>query len=62
MAVSVAYGLLIVTFLLLALLPLLLVTGNDLMRFMHRMRTGEEISKRDAESAVKEMKWEEKIE
>jgi len=26
------------------------------------MRTGEEISRRDAEPAVKKMKWEEKIE
>jgi len=62
MAVSVAYGLLIATFLLLALLPLLLMTANNLTRSWHWLWEGEWISHRDAETAVQELKWEEENE
>jgi multidrug efflux pump subunit AcrB len=58
MAVSVAYGLLIATFLLLALLPLLLMTANNISRLAHWLWEGEWISHRAAEPAVQEMKWE----
>lgn len=58
MAISVAYGLLIATFLLLALLPLLLVTSNNIKRTLHWLWEGEWISHRDAEPAVQEQQWE----
>lgn len=58
MAVSVAYGLLIATFLLLALLPLLLMSANNATRLAHWMWEGEWISHRAAEPAVQELQWE----
>lgn len=58
MAVSVAYGLLIATFLLLALLPLLMMTANNLIRGFHWLWEGEWISHEEAETAVVEMNWE----
>jgi len=59
---SVAYGLLVATFLLLALLPLLLITANNLSRLVHWIWEGEWISHRAAEPAVQEMKWEQENE
>jgi Cu/Ag efflux pump CusA len=58
MAVSVAYGLLIATFLLLALLPLLLVTANNIKRLFHWLWEDEWLSPRAAETAVQEINWE----
>ncbi|TYP92021.1 Multidrug efflux pump subunit AcrB [Fodinibius salinus] len=62
MAVSVAYGLLVATFLLLALLPLLLMAANNLTRLCHWIWEDEWITYRAAEPAVKELKWEEENE
>ncbi len=57
MAVSVAYGLIVATFLLLALLPLLLITANDVVRLYHKYWHGNEVSRREIEASIKEQEW-----
>ena len=58
MAISVAYGLIIGTFLLLALLPLFLIISNDLRRIAHWVWEGEWLSREDVEPAIHEIQWE----
>ncbi len=58
MAVSIAYGLLVATFLLLVLLPILLITANNIKRLIHWLWEGEWISQLDAETVIQNKKWE----
>lgn len=62
MAISVAYGLLAATFLLLILLPILLITANNAKRLMHWLWEGEWISQLDAETVIQNKKWEQENE
>ena len=58
MAVSVAYGLLGATFVLLILLPILLITASNLVRGAHWLWEGEWISLESVQPVVKDLKWE----
>lgn len=62
MAVSIAYGLLVATFLLLVLLPILLIAANNTKRFMHWLWEGEWISQLEAETVIQNQKWEQENE
>jgi len=59
MAISVAYGLIAATFLLLVLLPLFLIISNDIRRFAHWLWEGEWLKREEVEPAVLEKVWEE---
>ncbi|MGM0589368.1 MAG: efflux RND transporter permease subunit [Bacteroidota bacterium] len=58
MAVTVAYGLLFTTILILVIMPILLVTVNNIKRALHWVWNGEWISHEAVESAVMERTWE----
>lgn len=58
MAVSVAYGLLGATFILLILLPILLITSSNLIRAIHWIWEGEWISIESVQPVVKDLNWE----
>ena len=58
MAISVAYGLLIATFMLLALLPMFLVIANTLRRTAYWVWEGEWPEREDVEPAIREQNWE----
>ncbi len=59
MAVSVAYGLLFTTFLLLAVLPILITWVNSLKRWTHWIWTGEWVARESVEPAIQNQRWEE---
>jgi len=58
MAVSVAYGLLGATFILLILLPILLITASNFKRAVHWLWEGEWISIESVQPVVKDLQWE----
>lgn len=58
MAVSVAYGLLGATFILLILLPILLITASNFIRAAHWLWEGEWISIESVQPVVKDLQWE----
>lgn len=58
MAVSVAYGLLGATFILLILLPILLITASNIVRTAHWLWEGEWISLESVQPVVKTLQWE----
>lgn len=58
MAVSVAYGLLGATFILLILLPVLLITASNFTRAVHWLWEGEWISIESVQPVVKDLQWE----
>lgn len=62
MAVSVAYGLLGATFVLLILLPILLITASNIVRGAHWLWEGEWISIESVQPVLKDLKWEQKNE
>lgn len=62
MAVSIAYGLIAATFLLLVLLPILLITANNTKRFAHWLWEGEWMSQLEAETVIQNKKWEQENE
>lgn len=56
MAISIAYGIGIATFLTLLFLPLLLSATNELKTKIKWLKTGKEVSKEEVERAIKEQK------
>jgi multidrug efflux pump subunit AcrB len=58
MAVSVAYGLLGATFILLILLPIMLITSSNLIRAVHWIWEGEWITIESVQPVVKDLNWE----
>jgi hypothetical protein len=58
MAVSVAYGLLGATFILLILLPIMLITSSNLIRAAHWIWDGEWITIESVQPVVKDLNWE----
>jgi multidrug efflux pump subunit AcrB len=62
MAISVAYGLLISTAVILVLLPILLMVFNDWKRFVQWFWNGKKVTQEEVEPAVKEMDWEIELE
>lgn len=58
MAVSVAYGLLGATFILLILLPVLLITASNFTRAVHWLWEGEWIPIESVQPVVKDLQWE----
>ena len=56
MAISIAYGIGIATFLTLLFLPLLLSATNELKTKIKWLKTGREVSKEEVERAIKEQK------
>lgn len=58
MAVSVAYGLLGATFILLILLPILLITASNIVRSAHWLWEGEWITLESVQPVMKDIKWE----
>jgi multidrug efflux pump subunit AcrB len=58
MAVSVAYGLLGATFILLVLLPILLITASNLIRAAHWLWEGEWITLEAVQPVIRDLKWE----
>ena len=55
MAISVAYGVIVATFLTLLVLPVLLVIINSMKRWIERFKTGEMPSRESVERAVQEL-------
>jgi len=62
MAVSVAYGLLGATFILLILLPILLITASNVVRTVHWIWEGEWISLESVQPVLKDLQWEQENE
>jgi len=62
MAVSVAYGLLGATFILLILLPILLITASNIVRGFHWLWEGEWITLESVQPVMKDVKWEQENE
>ncbi|MEN8138944.1 MAG: efflux RND transporter permease subunit [Bacteroidota bacterium] len=58
MAISIAYGIAFATLLTLLLLPVMLVSFNNLKRFIHWIWEGEKVSAEYVERAIKELKSE----
>ena len=58
MAVSVAYGLLGATFLLLIILPIFLITASNIVRGAHWLWEGEWVSIESVQPVMKDLKWE----
>ncbi len=57
MAISLAYGLIVATFLTLVILPVLLIVTNKIKVKIHFWRTGKQVLPRDVEQAVIEQKF-----
>ncbi|MFO7847345.1 MAG: efflux RND transporter permease subunit [Balneolaceae bacterium] len=62
MAVSVAYGLIAATFLLLILLPIMLITSSNILRGIHWIWEGEWLPIESVQPVLKDLKWEEENE
>jgi predicted RND superfamily exporter protein len=58
MAISISYGIAMATLLTLLLLPLFLSFGNTVKVWIHWLRTGEQVAKRDLTNVIKEHKQE----
>jgi multidrug efflux pump subunit AcrB len=58
MAISISYGIAMATLLTLLLLPLFLSFGNTIKVWIHWLRTGEQVAKRDLTNVIKEHKQE----
>ncbi len=58
MAIAIAYGIILATFLTLLMLPLMLSTGNQIKVHAKWLWTGKKPSKEDVERAIKELKVE----
>jgi Cu/Ag efflux pump CusA len=56
MAISISYGIAMATLLTLLLLPLFLSFGNTVKVWIHWLRTGEQVAKRDLTNVIKEHK------
>ncbi|GAA4832790.1 efflux RND transporter permease subunit [Algivirga pacifica] len=62
MVVTIAYGIIAATTTTLIVLPILLDMVNKLKRKWHKLKTGEELTAEEVESAIKELKYEYKHE
>ena len=56
MAIALAYGVLVGTFFILTLFPVIILVLNDIRRFTKELWTGEKVDSRDVEPAIKEAK------
>ena len=61
MAIAIAYGLIIATFLTLILLPVLLALTNDIRYWLHVLWTGEKVERSEVEPAVIEISAEQRL-